>query len=274
MPDGETVETGNATFERPDPNTLNITAADNTVINFSSFNIQANETVNYFQPSVSSTVLNRILDSDPSQIYGSLNANGNIFLINIHGINFGQSAQVNVNSLVASTLDVSTNNFVNSNYILEHANGAQFAAILNEGNITANNVALIGSLAKNAGIITAVAGTVNLASGNKTTVSFDTMGLIQIEVNEETSGKVYDTEGNALADAVSNTGQIQAHQVFFSAKTADDIFENAVNHTGITKAGALVEENGVIKFVANNNIKASGTLEAEGGSVEITTTKS
>ncbi|MFH0731727.1 MAG: SBBP repeat-containing protein [Candidatus Omnitrophota bacterium] len=274
MPDGESVESGNATFERPDQNTLNITAADNTVINFSSFNIQANETVNYFQPNVSSTVLNRILDSDPSQIYGSLNANGNIFLINVHGINFGQTAQVNVSSLVASTLDVSTNNFVNGNYILEHANGAEFAAILNEGNITANNVALIGSLAKNAGIITAVAGTVNLASGNKTTVSFDAMGLIQIEVNEETSGKVYDTEGNALADAVSNTGQIQAHQVFFSAKTADDIFENAVNHTGITKAGALVEENGVIKFVANNNIKASGTLEAEGGSVEITTTKS
>jgi len=46
--------------------------------------------------------LNRIHSADPSVIQGSIDANGQIYLINQNGILFDQGAQVNVNSLVAN----------------------------------------------------------------------------------------------------------------------------------------------------------------------------
>jgi hypothetical protein len=41
-------------------------------------------------------VLNRVLSADPSQIYGSLTANGIVFLINPQGVLIGHGAEVNV----------------------------------------------------------------------------------------------------------------------------------------------------------------------------------
>ena len=40
-----------------------------------------------------------------------------------------------------------------------------------------------------------------------TTLTLDKRGLIQIEINEQTSGKVYDLNGNSVKDAVES-GQI------------------------------------------------------------------
>src|SRR3989338_1926501 len=88
LPDGEKVEEGNATFEHPTPSILNITASDKTVINFNSFNIAHNEVVNFIQPSISASVLSRVIGPGPSEIYGSLNANGSLFLVNPSGIHF------------------------------------------------------------------------------------------------------------------------------------------------------------------------------------------
>jgi len=52
--------------------------------------------------------LNRVTDPllAPSQILGHVNALGSIYVINRNGIIFGAGAQINVQSLVASTLDV------------------------------------------------------------------------------------------------------------------------------------------------------------------------
>ena len=75
-------------------------------INWQSFGIAADETVQFRQPSASAIALNRVIGNDPSRIYGQLNANGRVYLINPNGILFGSGAQVNVGGLVASTLDV------------------------------------------------------------------------------------------------------------------------------------------------------------------------
>ena len=268
LPEGEHVENGEATFDRPNNTTLNVTANNGTVINFNSFNIAQNEVVNFnpYNPALAAqtNVLSRVIGPNPSYIAGTLNANLNLYLVNPHGINFAPTAQVNANNFVASTLDISTNNFINGNYQFQQ--NLQFSQILNEGNITANNnVALIASSVNNSstGVIVARAGTVSLASGDKVTVSFDMRGLMNVEVNEKTTGKVLDMQGNSVKDAVANAGRIEATQVVMSAKTANDIFENAVNQTGIVKATGFVNENGVIKVVSNKNIKLSGTLEAK-----------
>ncbi|MBI5873571.1 MAG: filamentous hemagglutinin N-terminal domain-containing protein [Candidatus Omnitrophica bacterium] len=274
LPSDPTVESGSASFEQPDPNTLNITADDKAVINFSSFDIALNETVNFFQPTSTSTVLSRITGLNGTSIWGGLNANGILFLVNPNGIYFAQSAQVNAAGLVASTLDISTNNFLAGNYIFEHSANSPFAQVSNEGSITADNVALIGSSANNSGVIVATAGTVHLASGDKTTVSFDARGLIQVEVNEETSGNVYDLNGVSVKDAVANSGSIEAAHVVMTTQTASDIFESAVNTTGVVRATGFVQEGGTIRITANKDIKVSGTLEAQNnGTITVESTQ-
>jgi len=80
--------------------------SSSALLNWQSFNIAAGNTVQFVQPSSTSVALNKIVLSNPSSIFGALNANGQIFLINPNGIIFGSTAQVNVGSLVASTLDV------------------------------------------------------------------------------------------------------------------------------------------------------------------------
>jgi filamentous hemagglutinin family protein len=80
----------------------------NATLNWQSFNISANGTVQFVQPSASAVALNQINDANPSQIFGALNANGRVFLINQNGIVFGSGAQVNVGGLVASTLNIAS----------------------------------------------------------------------------------------------------------------------------------------------------------------------
>jgi len=76
------------------------------LLNWASFNIAAGNTVNFIQPSSSSVALNRIYQADASQIFGSLNANGTVYLLNQNGFLFGKGAMVNVGALVASSLDI------------------------------------------------------------------------------------------------------------------------------------------------------------------------
>jgi filamentous hemagglutinin len=54
-------------------------------------------------------VLNRVLDptAAPSQILGSIKAEGQVYVINQNGIVFNGTSQVNVGTLVASTLNIS-----------------------------------------------------------------------------------------------------------------------------------------------------------------------
>ncbi|MDD5661414.1 MAG: filamentous hemagglutinin N-terminal domain-containing protein, partial [Candidatus Omnitrophica bacterium] len=263
LPEGEQVEAGNAIFVRPDQYTLNIQANDKTVINFNSFNIAQNETVNFIQPSASSSLLSRVTGGESSQIFGVLKANGMLFLTNTQGIYFGPSAQVQANSFVASTLDISTNNFLQQKYIFEHNSESAYNQILNQGKISANNIALIASAVDNQGIIIARSGRVFFISGDRATVSFDAKNMIQVEVDRETSGKVYDKDGAEVKDALANSGIVEGAQVVMDAKVASDIFKNAVNQQGIIQATGLVEEGGVIRIKANNNLQVSGVLKAE-----------
>jgi filamentous hemagglutinin family protein len=87
------------------------------LLNWSSFNVGKNTLVNFDQQGNANWVaLNRITDPSgvPSQILGTIKADGQVLLINQNGIVFGGSSQINVHSLIASALDIgeSTQNFL------------------------------------------------------------------------------------------------------------------------------------------------------------------
>ncbi|MGH8547368.1 MAG: filamentous hemagglutinin N-terminal domain-containing protein [Methylococcales bacterium] len=70
------------------------------------FNINQGYRVDFNQPSVSAIALNRIHQNDPSRIFGELNANGQVYLLNTNGFVFGNGASVNTNTLIATTQDI------------------------------------------------------------------------------------------------------------------------------------------------------------------------
>jgi filamentous hemagglutinin family protein len=79
-----------------------------SILYWDTFNVGANTTVNFKQASSDWIALNRIQDPSaaPSRILGQINALGGVYLINRNGIVFGAGSQVNVHTLIASSLDV------------------------------------------------------------------------------------------------------------------------------------------------------------------------
>ena len=98
-------------------NTVNITqTSQQAVLNWKTFNVGKNTTVNFDQTAGGSNVgtwiaFNKITDPSgaPSQILGSINATGQVYVINQNGIIFGGSSQVNTHTLVASSLPINDN---------------------------------------------------------------------------------------------------------------------------------------------------------------------
>ena len=134
-------------------------ASDKLSINWQSFNVGKTESVNFVQPSASAIAVNRILDTQGSQILGNVNANGQVWLINPNGVLFGKDAQINVGGLVASTLnpDDASIGSARSNF-----SGNSTAGVVNFGQINTTQggyVALLGHSASNQGSISAPGGT-------------------------------------------------------------------------------------------------------------------
>jgi len=113
LPQGAQVVQGTASFASPNSSTLNVTNSNNAVINWQQFNIGAGQTTNFIQPSSSSSVLNKVISNNPSQILGNLNSNGQVFLINQYGILVGEGARINTNGFFASTLNITNEDFLN-----------------------------------------------------------------------------------------------------------------------------------------------------------------
>src|SRR3954447_15318515 len=80
-PEGGTVVGGAATIQgQGGPAVIVNQSSPSAVINWNTFNIRANESVRFNQPSASSVALNRVTGGlGPSEIMGSLTANGRVF---------------------------------------------------------------------------------------------------------------------------------------------------------------------------------------------------
>jgi filamentous hemagglutinin family protein len=117
------------------------------ILTWSSFNIGANTTLYFNQSAGNQTngnndwiALNRIIDPSlaPSQILGQIKAEGSVYLINGNGIIFGGSSQIDVHTLIASSLgflgENVTSNMVPGPGAYDNAVSATNAAFLNATN--------------------------------------------------------------------------------------------------------------------------------------------
>ncbi len=107
-----------------------IQTTNSTVLNWASFDIGANGSVTFKQPSSSAVALNKIFEGNPSQIFGNLSANGQVYLLNLNGFLFGPTATVNVGSLLVSSLPLNLSDANFSNGILSVQQNAVFDTTL------------------------------------------------------------------------------------------------------------------------------------------------
>ncbi|WP_027848547.1 filamentous hemagglutinin N-terminal domain-containing protein [Marinospirillum minutulum] len=272
LPTGGQVTVGNGQISSKGQNmTINQTS-QNMVVDWQSFSIGKDASVNFVQPNTQAAALNRVLGNQVSNIRGALKANGQVFLVNPNGILFSQTARVDVGSLVASTLNISNQNFMNGNYRFE---GSSSNAVINQGNIQTLNggtVAFIAAKIINTGSITTPKGNTLMGAGNK--VVLDLGGPVKIEV-----------QASELETYIEQGGAIKADggTVYLTAKAANALTSSVINHTGITQAQTLASgEDGTIMLMGDMNsglVQVAGTLDASalnkgnGGFIETSAAK-
>src|SRR4030042_219558 len=109
-PLGPQVISGQASFATQGK-TLSVANSARAIINWQDFSIAGGELTRFIQPTAASAVLNRVIGNNPSAIYGALQSNGRVYLVNQNGIFIGPAATIDVNGLVASTLNIADGDF-------------------------------------------------------------------------------------------------------------------------------------------------------------------
>jgi len=237
-------------------NQMTVTNSAGAVLNWQSFSIGAGGGVHFEQPSAASRVLNRVVGSDPSQIFGSLTSNGQVWLVNPYGVLFGRDARVDVGSLVVSTLAIGNDDWRAGNLRFAAASGDPGAPLVNQGELrttTGGHVLLLGGSGgvRNDGLIAAPDGQVALAAGRS--VELVDSGLPRIAV------RVQAPQGEAL-----NLGRIAV------AGGRVDLAAAMVNQQGIVQADAVAGNGGQIELRASERVtlgsgSATSAVGASGG---------
>ncbi|WP_317204982.1 filamentous hemagglutinin N-terminal domain-containing protein [Janthinobacterium sp.] len=224
-------------------NVFSITNSPNAIINWQSFSVNPGELTRFFQQSASSSVLNRVTGQDPSRILGALQSNGRVFLINPNGVLFGRDARVDVQGLVASSLNISNADFQSGKN--NFTAGAGAGKVSNQGSITTpagGQVFLIAPNVDNSGIITSSGGAVVLAAGHSVQLVDSANPGVHVVLS-------------APGDQAINLGQIIAQGGRIG------IYGALLNQRGnLNASGAVRGANGTIL------LKASGTALLEAGS--------
>ena len=256
-------------------------------IDWQSFDIAKNETVNIYQPNAQAVALNRILGSNATEIYGHLNANGQVYLSNPNGILFARGSEINVAGLIATTSHIDAQAFMRDGTISATERNA---AIINSGSIFAsgglvsisgataiNNDGIIraGSMTNQGGVVVLGAarmienhGTIEAAGGSVTISAVqadsDTHGVIMqggtVSVAGNAGGTIALSAENGLID---NSGNINAG----GTSHAGDITLAAKAISMVTNATITADSaggsGGSINLLADSQI-LSGTLSADG----------
>ncbi len=244
-PVSPTVVHGMATFNQQG-SLYSITNTPNTIIDWRSFSVNAGEITRFIQQSADSKVLNRITGQDPTQILGSLQSNGKVFLINPNGVLFGAGSRVDVNGLVASSLAISNSDFLAGRNTFSGA--ANAGKVSNAGTITTpagGQIFLVAPAVENSGIISSANGDVVLAAGHSVQLFDSKDPNVQVVVSSPSDQAVN------LGRIVAQGGRVGVYGALVSQRGA------------INADSAVRGENGRIVLKSSG---AGGTTMLEAGS--------
>ena len=228
-PQDATVVAGDVSIATTDATTV-IHASDGSIIDYSSFDIQVAETVQFIQPGSASRVLNRIRSALPTQIDGSLLANGHVYIVNPSGVFFGEGAHIDVGALVAAAGHITNDDFLSG---LDHFRLT--GAVENLGEIQAQEAALIGNFVLNSGVIRGET-VVVLAAGDD---------VFLMQPGERGFVKVDRSVIEAGATGIVNTGTIDAGSGSV-VMAAGDLYSLAIFNSGAVRGGDILVAGGAL----------------------------
>ena len=258
LPTGGKVVSGTTSIQSVG-NVMNITqSSQRSAINWNTFNVGSGAKVNFIQPSASSVTLNRVLDTNGSQILGSITANGQVFISNPNGVLFGPNSQVNVGGLIATTQNISVDDFMAGKSTFE-GTGAP-GSVVNQGTLEAalgGYIALLAPSVRNEGVVLAREGTIALAAGDRTVVQFNGPQLVTVMVDRPVLDALVENKQMVRADG---------GLVIFSARSANAVLSSVIKNTGTAQANTIVNRQGRIMLEGGSQgvVEVGGTLQASG----------
>ncbi len=283
-PTGAAVVNGRVVLSNAVPGTLEITNSPGAIVNWRQFSIGNGETTRFLQESAASAILNRVTGGDPSAIAGRLLSNGRVFLINRNGIVFGPGAVVDTAGLVASTLDISDEDFIAQN--LRFQGDAASGSIENQGYIKAGadgSIFLIAPHITNGGVIETDGGRLVLAAGQSVSlVSLDSDNIVfDVQAPDDAVVNLGEllTRGGAaamFAGTIEHRGSVNADSVSRDAQgrvqlratSAVDVTAGAVLSANGDTGGSVVIDAGAGRAEVSGSVSARGDA-GTGGSVEM-----
>lgn len=246
---------GSANISYPNANTMNVNqATQKVVIDWQKFNIDAGKAVNFAQPNANAVALNRIgAQNGASMIAGALNANGRVYLVNQNGIIFNGTARINTGGLLASSLDIDENQFVNSSIFTAIKDGKpalEYKGTGTPGDIHIENGAQIKT--SNGGSVLIFApnitneGKIETPDGQTLmAAAHDKVYLMVSDQDDDYRGLVVEV---GVGGKVSNAelGEIIAERGNVT------LLGMAVNQQGRIKATTAVDLNGSVRLIARD----------------------
>jgi len=259
-PSGGVVTSGSATINQSGKVTNINQSTQKASINWQKFNVAIDETVNFNQPNVNSITLNRVVGKERSVINGALNANGQVWILNSNGVLFGKNASINTAGLLATTKELSDQDFQAGNYTFK---GDSTASVINLGEIDISDsgyVTLLANSVSNEGSIKAIKGSVRLIGANEVAINFNGNSIVDLTVNKGVLDALVENKGAIYADG---------GQVYLTTNAVDELLKGVVNNEGIIEANSFESVTGYVELFAHGGTaNISGNINAVDGFVE------
>jgi filamentous hemagglutinin family protein len=263
-PTGGSVVAGQASIGQNGNTTTIGQSSQRAAVNWQSFDVGSQSTVQFQQPSASAVTLNRVVGPNPSEIAGKIQANGQLVIVNQAGLVFDKGSQINAAGLIASAAGISNSNFMAGKMVFDQAAKAG-AMVENRGTITVNQqglAALVAPRVRNSGKIQATMGTVILAGAEAETLDLYGDGLVSINVTKQVASAPDGTKA-----LVTNSGVIEAHggKVLLTADAVDGVVQTLVDAGGRIDANSTASRTGRVLITgAGGDVRVEGVVTAQG----------
>lgn len=235
-------------------------ASKAAIVNWQSFNVARDEALRIRQGGADAAMLARVVGNAGSEIFGRIQADGRLYLINQRGVIIGKDAVIDTAAFMATTRNISDADFLRGGTFT--FSGDSMAGIENLGTVRAaeGNVMLFAHTVSNSGILQAPKGAVNLAAGNELLLAAPGVPDFLVRTTLPAT--------TAAATGIDNSGLIEAAQAQLKA-AGGSVYELAINQSGTIRATGVEERDGRVILTADGGaVLVSGTVSARkaGGS--------
>ncbi len=224
-----------------------------SIVDWGQFSIGSGETTAINQINANAAILNRVTGENPSEIYGHLTSNGQVYLINQHGILVGPSGVVDTNGFVASTLDVSNTDFLGAGEMIFKQGVDAGGGIKIEGtvrSITGGDIFLLSREIEigEQGKISSKGGYVGLGAGEE----------ILLKPTDSGDGRISIRAGKGR---ITNRGLVEGVAAELRAAGGNE-YALAINNTGVVRATGYSKNGGRVLLTGGGTVSNTGHIHA------------